>query len=125
MSRLSIAGANTATTALLPTTGTFYLALYVSDPGSDGVSGTEVSGGGYARQSISFTVAVGGTTTTAADATFTNLPNIPGGIYFFGIMSDPTLSTAYVCGGTVSGVPSVTAGANITFTAGNVSWNFS
>ncbi len=33
----------------------WYLALFTTDPG-DGDSGTEVSGGGYARQSATFTV---------------------------------------------------------------------
>jgi len=34
---------------------TCYLALFTSNPNEDG-SGTEVSGGGYARQSVAFTV---------------------------------------------------------------------
>lgn len=43
------------TTDTLARPTAWYLALFTSNPG-DGDSGTEVSGGGYARQSVTFTV---------------------------------------------------------------------
>jgi len=46
----------------------WYLALFTSDP-QDDASGTEVSGGGYARQSASFTVS-GDTASTSANIEF-------------------------------------------------------
>ena len=45
--------------------GTLYLALFTSDPAEDG-SGTEVSGGDYARQSVAFTVSGNTASNTAA-----------------------------------------------------------
>jgi hypothetical protein len=48
---------------------TIYLALYTEAP-SDAGGGTEVSGGGYARQSFTLTAASGGATSNSADITF-------------------------------------------------------
>jgi hypothetical protein len=44
---------------------TLYLALYTADP-SDTGGGTEVSGGGYARQTVAFTTSGNTTSNTAA-----------------------------------------------------------
>jgi len=49
-------GTLNATTYTAPTT--VYVSLWTSDPTDDG-SGTEVSGGGYARTAVSFATAVG------------------------------------------------------------------
>ena len=48
---------------------TVYVGLYTSDPGDDN-SGTEVSGGSYARQILSVTTATAGIVTSSADVTF-------------------------------------------------------
>jgi len=48
---------------------TVYMGLYTSDPGDDN-SGTEVSGGSYARQIVSVTTATDGIVTSSADITF-------------------------------------------------------
>lgn len=45
------------------------LALYTSDP-TDADSGTEVSGGSYARQSVAFDVASGGASQNTAEIVF-------------------------------------------------------
>jgi hypothetical protein len=45
--------------------GTLYLALFTSDPAEDG-SGTEVTGGAYARQTVAFTVAGNNASNTSA-----------------------------------------------------------
>lgn len=52
-----------ATAYTAPTT--LYVALFTSDPGETG-SGTEVSGGSYARQTIAFTVTDNQASNTAA-----------------------------------------------------------
>lgn len=56
---------NTAYTS--PTT--VYVALYTSDP-TDADTGTEVSGGGYARQAVTFAAPSDGATSNTADITF-------------------------------------------------------
>ena len=48
---------------------TVYVALYTSDP-TDADSGTECSGGAYARQSVTFSPPSGGTTSNSAAVEF-------------------------------------------------------
>jgi hypothetical protein len=48
---------------------TVYVGLFTTDP-SDAGTGTEVSGGSYARQIVSVTTATGGIVTSSADVTF-------------------------------------------------------
>lgn len=58
----------TADAVTRPTT--FFLALFTSDPGETG-AGTEVSGGGYARQPITFSGAANPVVGPATQITFT------------------------------------------------------
>jgi len=48
---------------------TVYVGLYTSNP-DEGNTGTEISGGGYARQVLSVTTASAGIVTSSADVTF-------------------------------------------------------
>lgn len=48
---------------------TVYLALYTSDP-TDAKTGTEVSGGAYARQTIAFNTPVNGASASSVDVLF-------------------------------------------------------
>lgn len=48
---------------------TIYVGLYTTAP-TDAGGGTEVSGNGYARQSITLTAASGGSTSNSSDITF-------------------------------------------------------
>ena len=48
---------------------TVYVALFTSDP-TDAGTGTEVSGGSYARTSVTFGAPSNGVSTTSADVTF-------------------------------------------------------
>lgn len=48
---------------------TVYVALYTTDP-TDADSGTEVSGGAYARQSVTFAAPSNGSSASNADVTF-------------------------------------------------------
>jgi hypothetical protein len=54
---------------------TVYLALYTANP-TDAGGGTEVTGGSYARQAVTFGAAAspGGTVANSALVTFTNMP---------------------------------------------------
>ena len=56
-----------ATTYTSPTT--VYVALFTTDP-TDAGSGTEVSGGAYARTAVTFAAPSNGVTTNSADVTF-------------------------------------------------------
>lgn len=48
---------------------TVYLALFTSDP-TDAKTGTEVSGGAYARQAVTFAAPTNGASATAADVLY-------------------------------------------------------
>lgn len=62
-----INGTLRATSYTAPTT--VYVALYTDDP-TDADTGTEVSGGSYARTSVTFAAPSNGVTTNSADVTF-------------------------------------------------------
>ena len=66
-----------------PTTA--YVGLFTSDP-TDAGTGTEVSGGSYARQALSVTTASGGITTSSADITFPQATANWGTISHIGIL---------------------------------------
>ena len=64
---------------------TVYVGLYTSDPGDDN-SGTEVSGGSYARQILSVTTASAGIVTSSSDVTFPQATANWGTISHIGIL---------------------------------------
>lgn len=64
---------------------TVYVGLYTSDPGDDN-SGTEVSGGSYARQVLSVTTASGGIVTSSADVTFPQATGSWGTVSHIGLL---------------------------------------
>jgi hypothetical protein len=66
-----------------PTTA--YVGLYTSNPDEDN-SGTEVSGGSYARQVLSVSAASGGIVTSSADVTFPQATASWGTISHIGIL---------------------------------------
>ena len=63
---------------------TVYLALFTTDP-TDAGTGTEVSGGGYARQSIAWNTPASGATTNSADVTFPQATGNYGTVTHIGI----------------------------------------
>jgi hypothetical protein len=71
-----------ATSYTAPTT--VYVGLFTSDPTDDG-SGTEVSGGSYARKSATFAAPSNGVSTTSADITFDQATGTWGTIGWIGI----------------------------------------
>lgn len=64
---------------------TVYVGLYTSDPQDDN-SGTEVSGGSYARQILDVTTATGGIVTSDADVTFPQATGNWGTITHIGLL---------------------------------------
>ena len=63
---------------------TVYVGLFLTDPGDDG-SGTEVSGGSYARKSLSVTTASDGIVTSSADVQFDQATGSWGTIAYIGL----------------------------------------
>lgn len=76
---------NTAYTA--PTT--VYLGLYTSDP-TDANTGTEVSGGSYARTSVTFAAPSNGASLSNADCTFPQATASWGTVGWIGLMDAST-----------------------------------
>jgi hypothetical protein len=68
---------------------TVYLALYTDDP-TDADTGTEVSGGSYARQSITFGAPSNGVSTNSADITFPTATGSWGTVAYVGIRDNLT-----------------------------------
>lgn len=64
---------------------TVYVGLFTVAP-TDTTSGTEVSGGSYARQSLSVTTASDGVTTSSADVTFPQATGSWGTISHIGLL---------------------------------------
>lgn len=77
-----INGTIRGTTYTAPTT--VYVGLFTSDP-TDAGSGTEVSGGSYARQSASFAAPSNGASVTNADITFPQATGNWGTVGWIGI----------------------------------------
>ena len=71
-----------ATTYTSP--ATVYVSLWTSDP-TDAGSGTEVSGGSYARTAVTFGSPVNGVTTNSADVTFPTATGSWGTVGWIGI----------------------------------------
>jgi len=63
---------------------TVYVGLFTTDP-TDAGSGTEVSGGSYARQSASFAAPSDGASATSADVTFPQATASWGTVTHFGV----------------------------------------
>ena len=68
---------------------TVYVALYTTDP-TDADSGTEVSGGSYARQSVTFAAPSNGTSASNADVTFPQATAGWGTVAYIGIRDAST-----------------------------------
>ena len=68
---------------------TVYVGLFTSDP-TDAGSGTEVSGGSYARKAASFNAPSNGASTTGATVTFDQATGSWGTVTHFGIFDAST-----------------------------------
>jgi len=126
MTDLPNASINTMLDALLVTATVYYLGLNTANPGTTGAS--EVTGGSYARQAITFLAASGGSKVSGgADATqaFTGMPAEAGGIPYLSLWTASSGGT-YLWGGTTTGLSgSIPSGATIDFATGAVSGSLS
>jgi hypothetical protein len=106
---------NTAYTS--PTT--VYVGLYTSDPG-DGNTGTEVSGGSYARVSVTFGAPSNGVSTNSASVTFPTATGTWGTVTHIGILD--ALTTGNLLYHTaLDSSKSIASGDVFTISTGNLS----
>jgi len=100
---------------------TVYLALYTSNPGA-GDTGTEVSGGGYARQAVTFNPASGGQVVNSADVVFPAATASWGTITHIGVR-DAATGGNLLYYAALSTVKTIAAGDQIKFPAGQLSFS--
>lgn len=97
------------------------LALVTSN-GNDATAGTEVSGGSYARQTITFDPAASGSIASASTITFTNMPTCTvTGIELWDSAGTP-VRLAY---GSLTASKALTSGDTLEFTAGSITLSLS
>ena len=96
-----------------------YLALFTSDP-TDANTGTEVSGGGYERQKVTFGTASGGTVTNTKDVVFPETTAAWGTVTHFGLYDAATGGNLLFHGALPYSVD-VEASQQIVIRAGNLS----
>ena len=108
----------TTGTATRPTN--WYVALYTAAP-NDAGGGTEVSAGGYARQSVSFNAASspGGTTSNSGEVSFTASGGDYGTVTHMGIF-DASTSGNLLWHGALTASKTVADGDTLTFAVGNI-----
>ena len=98
----------------------WYVALYTAAP-SDSGGGTEVSGSGYSRQSVTFDAATspGGTTSNSGDVSFTAAGGNWGTITHIGIF-DASTSGNLLWHGSMTASKVVNDGDTLQFSTGNI-----
>lgn len=109
----------TAGTATRPTA--WYVALYTAAP-SDSGGGTEVSTGGYARQSVTFAAASspGGTTSNSGTVSFTASGADYGTVTHIGIHSASSGSGNLLWHGAMTASKTIADGDTLEFSIGNI-----
>ena len=98
----------------------WYVALYTAAP-SDSGGGTEVSGNGYSRQTVTFAAATspGGTTSNTGDITFTAAGGDWGTITHIGI-HDASSGGNLLWHGAMSASKTIADGDTLQFNTGNI-----
>ena len=98
----------------------WYVALYTAAP-SDSGGGTEVSGNGYSRQTVTFAAATspGGTTSNTGDITFTAAGGDWGTITHIGI-HDASSGGNLLWHGAMTASKTVADGDTLQFSTGNI-----
>ena len=116
--KLLLDWAMTTGSATRPTA--WYVALYTVAP-SDSGGGTEVSGSGYARQSVTFDAAAtpGGTTSNTGAVSFTASGGAFGTVVAIGIF-DAVSSGNLLWHGTMTASKTVDDGDTLEFSIGNI-----
>lgn len=109
----------TTGTATRPTA--WYVALYTAAP-SDSGGGTEVSTGGYARQSVTFAAATspGGTTSNTGTVSFTASGADYGTVTHIGIHSAVSGAGNLLWHGAMTASKTIADGDTLEFSAGNI-----
>jgi hypothetical protein len=97
---------------------TVYVGLYTTDP-TDANTGTEVSGGSYARQSSTFGAPSDGASTTSADVTFPTCTSDWGTVTHFGIL-DASTSGNLLYHGALNNSKNIQTGDILKIEAGNL-----
>lgn len=97
---------------------TVYVALFTSDP-TDAGTGTEVTGGAYARQASTFNTATAGTTSTSADVLFPVATAAWGTVTHIGIY-DALTAGNLLYSSTLTTSKAVSSGDQIKIVAGDV-----
>jgi hypothetical protein len=98
----------------------WYVALYTAAP-SDSGGGTEVSTGGYARQSVAFSAASspGGTTSNSGEVSFTATGADYGTVTHMGIF-DASSGGNLLWHGALTASKTIADGDTLTFAVGNI-----
>lgn len=126
MARITTAQADVGLDAIIVTGTVYYLGLNTADPGTTGAS--EVTGGSYVRQAITFSAASAGSKAsggTDASQSFTGMPAEAGGCPYFSIWTASTAGT-FLEGGTTTGLSgAISAGSTVTFASGAVTFTLS
>jgi hypothetical protein len=107
----------TASAATRPATPWTVALITTATPGTDSATGTEVTGGSYARTAVTFGAASAGAIANSADVVFTNMPAVTvGGVAIF---ENGGTRIAY---GTLSANKTTNSGDTFTITTGNLSF---
>lgn len=106
-----------ATTYTSP--ATVYVGLYTTDPG-EGNTGTEVSGGSYARTSVTFGAPSNGVTLNSASVTFPTATGTWGTVTHIGIL-DASTSGNLLYFTPLNASKSIASGDVFTISTGNLS----
>ena len=112
-----INGTLRATSYTAPTT--VYVGLYTTDP-TDANTGTEVSGGSYARTSVTFGAPSNGVTTNSGAVTFPTATGTWGTVGWIGIL-DASTSGNLLYHTPLTSSKSITSGDIFTIAIGNLS----
>lgn len=98
---------------------TVYVGLYTSDPG-EGNTGTEVSGGSYARTAVTFGAPANGVSTNSGAVTFPTATGTWGTVTHIGIL-DASTSGNLLYYTPLDASKSIASGDVFTISAGNLS----
>jgi hypothetical protein len=98
---------------------TVYVGLYTSDPG-EGNTGTEVSGGSYARTAVTFGAPSNGVSTNSASVTFPTATGTWGTVTHIGIL-DASTSGNLLYYTPLDASKSIASGDVFTISVGNLS----
>lgn len=125
MAGLAVADANALVSAEARNTAytgpsTLYVSLHTADPGATGAS--EVSGGSYARQAVTFAAPSGGTASNSGVLNFTGMPAVT--VTHISLWDAASAGTFHQSGALTSSVV-VASGNTLQFAAGAITFNVS